>query len=389
VHVVDQVLAYLEELHSAGILHRDLKPENVFLLEGKGDRAKVIDFGLAKVAEDPNAAERLTRQGAVFGTPFYMSPEQGAGETVDARTDLYACGIILYELLCGQPPFGGGSTVQILRRHMTAPVPHPREKYAAADVPEALWAVLQHVLAKQREERPADARALRALLHPFLSVAPAAAAPVPPQAAPRAARTTPAPISSPDLLVAPDAAAGFLGDVERLLTERVGPMGRVLVGEALQEMALTPENLPRGAVGELITRLVEEIPAGAPRAEAKAALERRAQGLPPVPGAFDAAGAAAAGGRASGGPISEALITGAALARLLGALETLLRDAVGPMAAIVLDDALEEVGAGRDALARPRLVDLVRLVAENVPPARRSAFQSRATELASAVGKEP
>ncbi|HEV8320313.1 MAG TPA: serine/threonine-protein kinase, partial [Myxococcota bacterium] len=132
VRVLDQVLAYLEELHAAGIVHRDIKPDNVFLLGGKGERAKVIDFGLAKVA-DPQASDNLTQAGAIFGTPHYMSPEQGVGDPVDARTDLYACGVMLYELLAGKPPFTGGPATQIIARHVLAPVPHPHEAVPEAD----------------------------------------------------------------------------------------------------------------------------------------------------------------------------------------------------------------------------------------------------------------
>jgi predicted Ser/Thr protein kinase len=379
VHVVDQVLAYLEELHGAGILHRDLKPENIFLLEGKGDRAKVIDFGLAKIAE-ASAAERVTRAGAVFGTPHYMAPEQGAGEPVDARADLYSCGIILFELLTGQPPFTGQSTVQVLRRHMTQAVPHPRKVNGRADVSDALWGVLQTALAKSPDERPADAAAMRALLHPFLAMAAAPAAAIAPAAAGGAARApTPVPRgggSDPELqLIAPAVAAAFLADAEKLLTARVGPMGGFVLTEVMQAMALTPENLPRGAVVELIARLVAEVPAEPVHSELRAALSERARAVEPDPS------------RPPGAPFApvEAVLAGAPLARRLAALEKLLAEAIGPMAAVLLEDALADVGGSRDAVASARLLDLVGQLAENVPASRRPAFLSKAAELA----KEP
>ncbi|HVI01899.1 MAG TPA: serine/threonine-protein kinase, partial [Enhygromyxa sp.] len=116
VALMTQLLAALEHAHAHGIVHRDLKPENVFVLR-EPDGAEVIqlvDFGLAKVAEGGESRRALTQFGQVFGTPAYMSPEQCRGEVVDSRTDLYAAGVILYELLCGRQPFDSDDPITLI-----------------------------------------------------------------------------------------------------------------------------------------------------------------------------------------------------------------------------------------------------------------------------------
>jgi len=105
-------------MHHSGILHRDLKPTNV-LFRRDGSLA-VIDFGLAKQAQ---LQAEITGTGEIFGTPYYMSPEQGRGEVVDERADIYSLGIILYEMLAGQKPFVADSAMGLIHLHETAPIP--------------------------------------------------------------------------------------------------------------------------------------------------------------------------------------------------------------------------------------------------------------------------
>jgi eukaryotic-like serine/threonine-protein kinase len=118
-----QVAAALSAAHAAGIVHRDLKPDNVMLIEkgGMADFVKVLDFGIAKL--DASGGKALTQVGSVFGTPQYMSPEQAQGKTVDARADLYALGLVIYEMLAGHPTFESEELVGLLTAQMVQPPP--------------------------------------------------------------------------------------------------------------------------------------------------------------------------------------------------------------------------------------------------------------------------
>ncbi len=167
--IVRQVLMALEHAHARGVVHRDLKPDNIMLLPPRSDSepayVKLLDFGIAKLADDaPRGAKPLTQAGVPLGTPEYMSPEQAAGDATDARSDLYSCGVILYEMLTGRLPFEASSAVQLLSMQITA-VPAPLRSVAPdAQISEALEQLVLRALAKRREERFASAtEMLRAL----------------------------------------------------------------------------------------------------------------------------------------------------------------------------------------------------------------------------------
>ncbi len=171
--IAGQIAEALAAAHAADIVHRDLKPGNVMLLarESNAEFVKVLDFGLARVLGQPSSGEALTRTGAVFGTPEYMAPEQARGEVVDHRADLYALGVILYELLAGKPPFQAPELVAVLIKHLQeAPPPLP------PDIPEPLARYVMSLLEKQPSQRPSDAlsvvKALRKLVPPSFSVPP-------------------------------------------------------------------------------------------------------------------------------------------------------------------------------------------------------------------------
>ncbi|HEV8322242.1 MAG TPA: protein kinase, partial [Myxococcota bacterium] len=164
------VLDALAAAHALGIVHRDLKPDNVFLVRRRGRiEPKVLDFGIAKLTERAGGAPALaTGTGLLLGTPVYMAPEQAAGRVreIDARSDVYAAGVILFEMCCGQPPFDSEGFGEILVAHITQPPPAPRS--LRPDLPEGVERVILRALAKTRDERwpsaVAMAEALRAAL---------------------------------------------------------------------------------------------------------------------------------------------------------------------------------------------------------------------------------
>jgi serine/threonine-protein kinase len=143
----------LAAAHAQGIVHRDLKPDNIFLIERGADKefVKILDFGIAKVS---TAEGKLTRAGAVFGTPHYMSPEQAAGTSVDARGDVYSLGIILYELVSGKVPFDADNFMGVLTQHMyKAPQLLAEVTPDAELLPAGLEAIVMKCLAKRPEQR--------------------------------------------------------------------------------------------------------------------------------------------------------------------------------------------------------------------------------------------
>ena len=164
VHVAAQIARALERAHALGIVHRDLKPENIMLVERNGDPdfVKVLDFGIARMrmGEDEGTGGKaaLTRAGMVYGTPEYMAPEQALGLPVDARADLYALGIITFEMLTGVRPFEAENTVILLGMHVTAPFPRFTDRAPNVHVPEALEDIVYRLTAKSADARYGDSR---------------------------------------------------------------------------------------------------------------------------------------------------------------------------------------------------------------------------------------
>ncbi len=138
------------------MVHRDIKPDNVMLLDAgdRTDRVKVLDFGIAGLLGDSGRVEKITKTGSVRGTPQYMSPEQCLGQDVGPPGDVYAVGIILYELLLGSAPFVGRSVAEIFSLQMFSPMPTFAECAPPREVPAGVESLLQRALAKRPEQRP-------------------------------------------------------------------------------------------------------------------------------------------------------------------------------------------------------------------------------------------
>jgi eukaryotic-like serine/threonine-protein kinase len=161
VGLVRQILSGLAHAHTQGIIHRDIKPENILVttVEGHGEHVRIVDFGLAKLRDEGSMTT-----GVAIGTPGYMSPEQTIGEKADERADVYACGIILYELLAGAKPFQGQTPFDIMRQHRDTPPPPLETTAAGVAISSHLEAVVMKALAKSREDRYQSASEFRAAL---------------------------------------------------------------------------------------------------------------------------------------------------------------------------------------------------------------------------------
>jgi len=141
--------------HNQGVIHRDIKPSNIVLERAKGEAGfvpKIIDFGIAKIAEEVET-EALTKTGEVFGTPWYMSPEQCSGVSVDHRSDIYSLGCVLYETLTGAAPFCAPSALQTMMQHRTEPVVPLTEASAGLQFPADLESIVMKMLAKNPDDR--------------------------------------------------------------------------------------------------------------------------------------------------------------------------------------------------------------------------------------------
>jgi eukaryotic-like serine/threonine-protein kinase len=161
IRIVSQVLSALADAHAAGVIHRDLKPENVMVEPrrgGESDVVKVLDFGIAKIVDTAEAGPALTRAGFVCGTPEYMSPEQAKGAPLDARSDLYSVGVLLFQLVTRRLPFEADTAVGFATKHLTEPPPSPCRIRPGGCSPELEHLILQ-ALSKDPAARPQTAEA--------------------------------------------------------------------------------------------------------------------------------------------------------------------------------------------------------------------------------------
>jgi len=167
-----QISSALEAAHTRGIVHRDLKPDNVLLVqsEGAGDFSKVLDFGIAKMPPEPTTdGKPITQIGMVYGTPEYMAPEQALGQDVDGRADLYALGVVLYEMLAGARPYTGAA-VGLLGQQLTKPLPLIQER-AGVKVPPKVENLVRDLLVTDLQKRLPSAAAARVRIEALLAEA--------------------------------------------------------------------------------------------------------------------------------------------------------------------------------------------------------------------------
>jgi serine/threonine-protein kinase len=167
IDIARQIADGLSAAHELGLIHRDLKPDNVIVTRKRDGReiAKVVDFGIAKAVSD-SPQDALTRSGLVIGTPEFMSPEQLLGDPVDARTDIYSLGCMLFQMLSGTKPFDADSREQMIRRRLHEPPPHVRD--IVPSVPKRIDTLIAHMLARSTNERLASAAQVSASLDPAL-----------------------------------------------------------------------------------------------------------------------------------------------------------------------------------------------------------------------------
>jgi serine/threonine protein kinase len=163
-HIACQICDGVGDAHNHRVVHRDVKPENVFLVERGGDPdfVKVLDFGVARFAEGEQTV--ATQSGLIFGTARYISPEGAAGETTDARSDVYSIAVLTYQLLCGETPFDSKSPVSLLMKHIHDPAPDLRKRRNGSHVPSRVADLVMRSLSKNPELRPGDANELASAL---------------------------------------------------------------------------------------------------------------------------------------------------------------------------------------------------------------------------------
>lgn len=250
VEITEGVLAGLDYAHHAGLVHRDIKPANVMLTPTGA--VKVMDFGIARALAD--VGQTMTQTQAVVGTAQYLSPEQARGENVDARSDLYSTGCLLFELLTGRPPFMGDSPVSVAYQHVREPAPRPSQ--FASDVPPELDAVVAKALQKDRNLRYSTAQEFTADLQ-------------------RAMGQTPGPVSGSNPIGSAALGAGAAGVAAAAGAAATGPQAGTNTGATAVMPAATagawgsvmgessmPPRAPSPATGTLIAEeyLVEDDP---------------------------------------------------------------------------------------------------------------------------------
>lgn len=232
VDILEQMTAALARAHDLGVVHRDLKSDNIMLTSrgGRKDFVKILDFGLAALTRDP----RLAPKGAVFGTPEYMSPEQARGEDAIASSDLYALGILFFEMLTGRLPFRSGDRDELLEMQRKATAPSPR-KYRP-EIPEHAEHVILKLLQKSPDDRFRDGHHLKEELKELQRTLPSREWDTPTETAP-AAPPPPPPAKAPGVVEWSRTAANFLRAVARAYPDGNAPSDVQGASDQIWELA--------------------------------------------------------------------------------------------------------------------------------------------------------
>jgi serine/threonine protein kinase len=269
--IMKQLLGALDYSHKQGVVHRDIKPANLMILPGP--KVKVMDFGIARLE-----SSSLTQVGTVVGTPTHMAPEQLMGVPADGRADLWAAGVILYELLTGLSPFLAETPAAVMHKVLQGS-PDPPSAFNPG-LPQGFDAVVERALAKKPENRFASAKDFQVALRAALQGrGPGAGSPagdpertLPPAEAQRVEATRTSMKAKRPLWLAPE----VIAELERSLSRHIGPMARVLVKQGQSEAS---------DMDEFCRILAENIPTQSERAEfmAKVALLKKRQAEPAPP----------------------------------------------------------------------------------------------------------
>jgi serine/threonine-protein kinase len=264
-HIAQQIASALAAAQALDIVHRDLKPENVILVtRGEDpDFVKIIDFGMVRIAVDDGpygGPQGLTKAGAVFGTPEYIPPEQGIGQKVDSRADLYALGVIMFEMIAGVRPYQDREDLGILAQQLTLPVPTFAERVPDLDVPQSLARLVYRLLAARPQERIQRAEDVVQAITEFLErgdialVAPKPLEPLPAFALNTQLRL---PQTAPPATQQPDASAA--SDVPPSAAERgVAASLRSSVAPAAAKAKLAAHSISRGSKN-IFSKMTERV----------------------------------------------------------------------------------------------------------------------------------
>ncbi len=290
IDVAAQICRACAAAHSAGIVHRDLKPDNVFLVQrnGQPELVKLLDFGISKVGETGPDGTRLTRTGMIIGTPEYMSPEQSAGRPVDSRTDVYAWGVLFFEMLTGRLPFQADNPIAMLMKHQQEPPLSLSDVRPDLDLPSELWRIVSRALAKRPQDRFQTMNDCLAELLAFAEATPPPAPETARESPPEAVR--PNKPLSPTLLTpspgqvpppeAPSSPTPALGTAARPAGIILGLADRLcLVDQDLRRASLSPEEGFLASRLHGLTPTVEEVlqTSGMPRSLATDLLHQLVQ----------------------------------------------------------------------------------------------------------------